>query len=136
MPRLITVFIAIIITSLSLTGLMVARDNPEWLTYDFWFSDGQIKIDIQIDKENWCEPSEFSVKLDNTSTTGGGPVPMMGASQSIKIPMSAFGMLTPADIEVDKGTVSISNDGTYYTVVNNIGDVAPNDIFSMYFNPL
>ena len=136
MPRLITVCIAIIITSLSLTGMIVARENPEWLTYDFWFSDGRIRIEVNFEKENWCEPTEFNVKLDNTSTTGGGPVPMTGASQSIKIPMSVFGILTPANITVDKGTVSISNDGTYYTVINNIGDVAPNDIFSMSFNQL
>jgi len=136
MPRLVTVCIAILLTSLSLTGMMMARENPEWLTYDFWFSDGRIKLEIQYEKEDWCEASDFTVRLDNTSTTGGGPVPMTGASQTIKIPIFAFGALTVANIIADKGTISISNDGTYYTVVNNIGDVAPNDIFAMHFSPL
>src|SRR5690606_13372542 len=35
----------------------------------------------------------------------------------------------------EKGSISLSDDGTHYTIINTIGAVAPNDIFEMHFSP-
>lgn len=131
MPKTLTMLSGFLVASFIVTGLINARDIIEQSKVHYPLSDAQVVITSFTDIESICEPTEVLYQLNNTSTVGGGPVPMVGAQLEARFPKRNWFGVEVGDIVIDKGNVTIGEDGDDYVITNLIGDVAPNDIFNM-----
>lgn len=131
MPKTLTLLSGFLVASLIVTGLINARGSLENAKLNQLLSDAQVVITAFNDIESICEPNIVRFQLNNTSTVGGGPVPMVGALLEARFPKRHFFDVREEDIDLDRGNVTIGEDGDDYVITNNIGDVAPNDIHNM-----
>lgn len=106
---------------------LAAADTP---SVTLLFSDIRPSISVQVGG-SFCEPVDVTFTFDNTSTAGGGPVPVVDAVLTAKIPYLWVMPISEEDIQTTKGTLNISHDGESYTLVNTVGGMNANETASM-----